>query len=202
MFALPSPPKTHTTEMASADRKEHLLKVANVLAYLLFLVSNIYTVNPPQLTYENINNGETYFTPSIWAFSVWPIIHILLLCPIIYSFASDHGKAVVIDGISWEFPLLTVLYAIFVTVRADHNQTVAFVASFFLAYVGRSIFFVVRRKDTPKSVGEQCFIIFPFSACQAWNAFLLCLTAFEAFGVDATAHEDGFWTRLFVILAL
>ena len=36
------------------------------------------------------------------------LIHLLLLGTIIYQFF-DHGKTVIIDGISWRFPLLALL---------------------------------------------------------------------------------------------
>lgn len=107
-----------------------------------------------------------------------------------------------IDGISWEFPLFTVLYAIFVIVWGNHNQTAVFAICFCLDYVGDSIYWALKTKCSPDSLGEQFLIILPFSACQAWNGVILFLTAFEAFGVDATEREDGGWTRFFVVLAL
>ena len=162
-------------------------------------MSSIYTINFP---YENTNIKETYLTPDILAFSVWPFIHILLLCTIIYTFASDRGKYVMIDGISWEFPLFTVLLAIFVIVRASHNQIATFFTSFFVTYIGFSLYSTLKKGFAIQSAAEQFFIVLPFSACHAWNTFLLCLTAFEAFGVDAIEHHDGIGTRLLVVFAL
>ena len=195
-------PKAHTTDMVYADLKEGLLKTVNVLAYLLFLMSHIYVTIFPQLIYENANVKETYFTPDVLAFFVWPFIHILLLCTIVYSFASDHGKTVMIDGISWEFPLFTVLFAIFVTVRASHNQNATFFTSFFLNYVGFSLYATLMKDHSLWSTRGQFFVLLPFSACQAWNAFLFCLTAFEAFGVDATENNSGIGTGFVVVFAL
>ena len=85
--------------MATAQWRDGLLlKVVNVVVYLLFLGSNIYTVASPQAVYGNIK--QTFFTPASWAFFAWSIIHFLLLGTVIYQFTSVHAKAVVIDGIS------------------------------------------------------------------------------------------------------
>lgn len=197
MLCSPTSPKARTTEMIHADRKEGFLKVANIAAHLLFLVSNISTLVSP---WPDIR--QTYFTPAIWAFYVWPVIHILLLCNLIYSFASDHGKAVMIDGISWEFPLLLILYAIFVTARASCNRIFALVVCIYLSNVCDSIYYTLLRNYPIKSLEEQFFIVLPFSACQAWNNVMFFLTTFEAIGVDATEHDDGNWTRLFVVSTL
>ena len=43
---------------------------------------------------------------------------------------------------------------------------------------------------------------FPFSLYFGWTNVLYCLTAFEAFGVNALTHKPGFFTKLFVCLAL
>ena len=195
--------KTGTTEMVHADRKEGLLKTTSVLAYLLFLVLNLHTVGifqQPQI-YEEIQ--QTYFTPDNWVFLVWPIIHVLLLCPILYSHTSGRGNAVVINRISWEFPLFMVLYAFFVTLRTNNHPVAAFGLSFCLVYVAFSINFLSLLEEySPESVGEQLFIVFPFSVCQAWNTFIFCLSAFEAFGVDAIKQDAGTWTGFWVVVAL
>lgn len=186
--------------MIPADRKEGYLKTANILAHLLFLVANIWTVTSPRDIYGDIQ--QTYFTPAIWVFCVWPVIHILLLSALIYSFASDRGKAVIIDGISWELPLYTLLCGMFVAFWANHYPTTAFVVSYCLNYVGDSIHSVVKAKYYPESLQEQFLILLPFTACQTWNLVIYLLTAFEAFGVDASEHGDGRWTRCFVVAAL
>jgi len=187
--------------MTSSQWKEGLpLKIVNVAAYLLFLGSSIYTVVSPQSIYENIK--QTYFTPTIWAFLVWPIIHILLLGTVIYQFASTRGKAVVVDGISWEFPLLTILSAIFVVLWANHYHTAAFALCCFLEYIVGNIYWTLKKQFPPKSVADDLFIHLPFSVFQAWFAVIGYLTVFEVFGVDATEGENGIWTNVFVFFAL
>ena len=177
-----------------------LLKTTNALAYLIFLVSNIYSVDFPKITHEIIK--QTHFTPATWIFSVWPIIHIALLCPIIYSFVSDRGNAVVIDGISLVFPVFMVIYAIFATVRAEHNQTCAFILSFCLNCIGLRICTTLKMGYPPKSIGERFFIIFPFCVCQAYNTVVFSSTAFEEFGIGAAERGNGSWTTFSVVSTL
>jgi hypothetical protein len=48
------------------------------------------------------------------------LIHLLLLGTIVYQFTPD-GKKVIIDGISWRFPLLGLLNAIYVNLWASQH---------------------------------------------------------------------------------
>jgi hypothetical protein len=193
--------KARISKMAYTHWRESLLKTANVITYLLFLGSNICTVTLifPLLIHPA---KQTYFTPTDWAFLVWPIIHILLFGTVIYQFASARGKAVVVDGISWELPLMNILYALFVTLRFNHHYTAAFVVSLLLSYVIGNIYWSLKKEYLPQSVGDHLFVHLPFTACQAWTAFMGYLVAFEAFGVDAAENTNGIFTNLFVFFAL
>jgi hypothetical protein len=51
---------------------------------------------------------------------------------IIYQFFPG-GKAVIIDGISWRFPLLGILNAIYVNLWANHRYIWAFVFALFVS---------------------------------------------------------------------
>ena len=51
------------------------------------------------------------------------LIHLLLLGTVIYQFFPG-GKKVIVDGISWRFPLLGVLNAIYVNVWATHHYVI------------------------------------------------------------------------------
>jgi len=187
--------------MASAQWKDGLLlKIVNVFVYLFFLGSNIYTVASPHAVYGNIK--QTYFTPSNWAFFAWSIIHFLLLGTIIYQFTSVHAKAVVIDGISWRFPLLALLNAAFVTVWAYHEYIAAFILSLLVASSVSNIYYVVKKNHSSESVGDEFFVHLPFSMWHGWTTVLVFLTAFEAFGVNAAKHHPGVWTKVFVFLSL
>ena len=186
--------------MTSVQKGGLSLKIINVLAYLLFLGSNVHTAFPPQSIYGNIK--QTYFTPSVWAFLVWPIIHILLFGTVIYQFASARGKVAVVDGVSWGFPLMATLNAIFLEVWAHHYYTVAFVISLFLIYIGLHIEWTIEKEYPPESMSDEVLVHLPFCVWNAWILVLCFLTAFETFGVDATEHIDGFWTDCLVFLIL
>jgi len=58
------------------------------------------------------------------------MIHVLLLGTVIYQFF-PNGKKVIIDGISWRFPLLAILNAIYVNLWATHHYIIG--SSFQLA---------------------------------------------------------------------
>jgi len=51
------------------------------------------------------------------------LIHILLAGTVIYQFFPS-GKRTIIDGISWRFPLLGVLNAIYVNLWASHHYVI------------------------------------------------------------------------------
>lgn len=197
----PSPTKIRTTKMTHAHWKEELLKVVNVAAYLFFLGSHFYyTVFSPQPIYENIK--QTYFSPTIWGFLVWPIIHILLLGTVIYQFTSARGKTVVVHGISWEFPIVITLYGIFIVAWANHHYIAAFITSLLLVYIIALISMTLRKDLLPQSVGDELLVHLPFAACQAWSVFIGYLAAFQAFGIDAAEHQNGVFTDFFVFFAL
>ena len=187
--------------MASAQWKEGLLlKIVNITVYPLSLGLNFYTLASPQSIYDNIK--QTYFTPAIWAFLPWFLIHILLLATVIYQFTSAHAKAVVIDGISWSFPLLAILNTAFVTAWVNHYYIVALVLASLVGSSVNHIYYIVKNNHSPESICDELFVHLPFSMWHGWTTVLFGLTAFEAFGVDATKDPAGGWTKVFVFLAL
>lgn len=60
------------------------------------------------------------------------LIHVLLLGTIIYQF-TPSGKNVIVDGISWRFPLLGILNAIYVNLWASHHYVFAFIFALFVS---------------------------------------------------------------------
>jgi hypothetical protein len=49
---------------------------------------------------------------------------------------------------------------------------------------------------------DEIFVHLPFSLWHGWTTVLVVLTAFEAFGTNASKHHPGVWTKVFVFLAL
>lgn len=176
-----------------------LLKIVNIITYLLFLGSNVYTVAAPNDIY--FTGKETYITPAPWAFLIWSLIHLLLLGTIVYQFFPE-GKRVIIDGISWRLPLLGVLNAIYVNLWASHHYIVAFIFALLVSSAVTHIYYVVKKHHSPSSVPDELFVHLPFSLYHGWTTVLVVLTAFEAFGVSSFDHKAGIWTKVFVFLAL
>jgi len=176
-----------------------LLKIVNVLVYFLFLGSNIYTVaGGAGVSY---GGKETYITPAPWAFTIWSLIHLLLLGTVIYQFTAA-GKATIIDGVGWRFPLLVILNSIYVNVWAKGYYVVAFVLSLFVSSAVTQIYYVVKRYHLADSLTDEIFIHLPFSLYHGWTTVLVVITAFQAFGVNAVTTGAGVWTKVFVFLGL
>jgi hypothetical protein len=180
-------------------RDDIALKVINVLVYLLFLGSNISTIFVPSDIY--FKGKETYITPAPWAFLIWSLIHLLLFGTIVYQFTPD-GKKVIIDGISWRFPLLALLNAVYVNLWASKQYVFAFVLALLVSSAVTNIYFVVKKSHVPSNLADELFVHLPFSLYHGWTTILVILTAFEAFGTDAGSHPPGVWTKVFVFLAL
>jgi hypothetical protein len=62
-------PAPSTTTMADTWKDGILLKLVNIIVYIAFLGSNIYTIASPSSIYYN--GKETYITPAPWAFLIW-----------------------------------------------------------------------------------------------------------------------------------
>ncbi|KAI0930550.1 hypothetical protein AcW1_009212 [Taiwanofungus camphoratus] len=186
--------------MSNSSWKDGLfLKIINVIVYFLFLGSNIYAVAGPTDIYHS--GKLTYMTPAPWAFLIWSLIHILLLGTIIYQFFDD-GKLVIVDGISWRFPLLGLLNAIYVNLWASQHYIAAFIFALFVSSTVTHVYYVVKKYHEPQSTADEVFVHLPFSLYHGWTTVLVILTAFEAFGVNAASERAGVWTKVFVFLGL
>jgi hypothetical protein len=175
------------------------LKITNIIVYILFLGTNIYTLAAPGDIYHSVK--ETYLTPASWTFLIWTLIHLLLLGYLFYQF-TNAGKALIIDGIGWRFPVLAVFIAIYVHVWATGHYIWAFIVSLFVNSAATHIYWVIKRDHKAGSWADEIFVHLPFSLAHGWITVLVFVTAFEAFGVDARTHAAGVWTKIFVFLAL
>jgi hypothetical protein len=185
--------------MANDWKDGILLKIANIVVYFFFIGSNVYTVAGPTHPYVNVK--ETYITPASWAFSIWSLIHLLLLGTVIYQFTAN-GKAVIVDGIAWRLPLLGLLNAVYVNVWAAGHYIPAFILALLVSSTVTHIYYVVKKYHEPSATGDELFVHLPFSLWHGWTTVLVVLTAFEAFGVNANTHAPGVWTKVFVFLGL
>ncbi|KAG8816153.1 hypothetical protein FRC17_000411 [Serendipita sp. 399] len=175
------------------------LKIINIVVFFLFLGSNIYSVAGPGDVYRNAK--ETYITPAYWTFGIWSLIHLLLIGFLIWQF-TDSGKAIIIDGVAWRFPLLALLNAIYISVWARGHYIWAFILALFVSSSVSHIYYVVKRHHSGAGAGSEVFVHLPFSLWHGWTTVLIFLTAFEAFGRNAYTHRAGVWTKIFVFLTL
>jgi hypothetical protein len=166
--------------------------------YLAFLGSNVYTVASPKDIYYT--GKETYITPASWAFLIWSLIHLLLLGTVIYQF-TPAGKRVIIDGISWRFPLLGVLNVVYTNLWASAHYIPAFIFALLVSSAVTHIYYVVKKHHEAGSAADEVLVHLPFSLYHGWTTVLVVLTAFEAFGVNKYEHTAGVWTKVFVFLA-
>jgi hypothetical protein len=60
----------------------------------------------------------------------------------------------------------------------------------------------VKKHHSSQSLADELLVHLPFSLWHGFTTFLIVLSAFEAFGVDAHTHGAGVWTKVFVFLAL
>jgi hypothetical protein len=188
--------------MASAHWKEGLLlKTANVLACILLLGPSTYAfVLSPRPIYDNIK--QTYLTPAYWAFFAWPVIHFLISTTAIYQFTSAHAKVVVVDRISWRLPTLAILNLIFVTVWADPTHQHPIAAFFLSIFIFSTLRDIISNFKITGRLGDNLFVFLPIFAWHGWSAVMVAMTAFEAFGLDATKESAGTGSDLLVLFAM
>jgi hypothetical protein len=186
--------------MADSSWKDGLfLKIVNLICYFFFLGSSVYSVAAPGGSYYA--GKITYITPAAWAFLIWSLIHLLLLGTVIYQFW-DAGKTIIIDGISWRFPLLVLLNAVYVHLWAGGHFIFSFIFALLVSSTVTHIYYIIKKYHTAQSIWEELFIHLPFSLYHGWTTFLVVLSTFTAFGVNAATHPAGIWTKIFVFLAL
>lgn len=130
-------------------RDNLLLKTLNVLAYILFLGSNGYvSLGPHSSQWWAGGVKETFITPESWFFSIWGLVHLLLLGFVIYQF-HPRGYQPAIEGVGWRFPLLAIFNATYVQLSSSgggkHGQSrilsiLAFVATLLIAGTVSTVF--------------------------------------------------------------
>ncbi|KAK0548232.1 hypothetical protein OC846_004375 [Tilletia horrida] len=177
--------------MAAHWKDSLLLKIVNVIAFLVFTTSNAYTSLAPG---GSIGGAQkvTYITPAPWIFVVWPIIHVLLLGALIYQFF-PAGYGPVVETIGWRLPVLALLTSIYSGFAAgQHAQTVngilAFVTILLVAGLVSHIYRDLRIKHENKNLFDVLFVSLPFSLFHGFVVVLVFVSAFSAFGRERDVH--------------
>lgn len=120
---------------------------SNILRFCL--VGNVLLLADPKQAY--LDRKLTYFSPAIWVYALWPAIHILTLGTVIYQFF-QKGKKVIVDGFGWRFPLLFILSSAYIALWTQKRYVPAFVLAFLVNGSVTHIFYVIRKKNTGKSI--------------------------------------------------
>ncbi|KAH7108353.1 hypothetical protein BKA62DRAFT_630494 [Auriculariales sp. MPI-PUGE-AT-0066] len=175
-----------------------LLKVTNIVVFVLFLGSNLYAANPEDVYRLH---RETYFTPDSFAYLLWTLIHVLLAGLILYQWFPS-GSRTIIHGISWRFPLLAILNAIYSHVKGRGHYVVAFILSLLVGSAVSNIYYVIKRYHRSESLNDEVWIHLPFGLYHGWATVMIVLSGFEAFGINAVTRKPGIWTDVFVFLSL
>lgn len=111
---------------------------------------------------------------------------------------STYGSLITTSGVSLVISHLQAphLYFIFCL------YFIAFIFALFVSATVTHIYYSIKKHHVANTVAEELFVHLPFSLYHGWTTFLIVLTGFEAFGVDAATHRAGLWTKVFVFLAL
>ena len=97
---------------------------------------------------------ETYFTPATWAYAIWSLVHVLLFGFVVYAWF-PAGARTIIKGISWRFPLVAVLNAIYSHARYRGHYVVAFIVSLLVASAVSHVYYIVKRYHRSESLNDE-----------------------------------------------
>ncbi|PWN30478.1 hypothetical protein BDZ90DRAFT_229499 [Jaminaea rosea] len=192
-------------------RDSLLLKVANVLSYILFLGSNGYGALGPQSGKWSAGGArETFITPESWFFGAWGLVHLLLLGFIVYQF-HPSGYHPAVEGVGWRFSLLAVLNALYAQLSSNGSgkdkdarisAILAFVVMLVIAATVSTVFHQLKTSHKAKNALDTVVVHLPFSIWHGLSVVLAVVAGFAAFGPDAHSHKPGVLSDIAVIIGL
>lgn len=183
--------------MAQHSVTERLpLKVVNVLVFIFFFGSNLYSV-----LYPGAPTKTSYLTPATYSFYVWTLIDLLLLGTVILQFF-DAGFEPIIEGIGFRFAIIGVLNGIWVSLFHHGHYIVGFVFVVLLSLAVSTVYWDMKNRFPPKNHLSAIFVSLPFSLWHAYSIFLVVLTGFTAFSKDKHTHDAGIATKLIGVIAI
>ncbi|RIB13759.1 hypothetical protein C2G38_1974411 [Gigaspora rosea] len=180
-----------------------LIKILNVIAYLCFLGTNLYSGLGPQTDKTPYHEGYlTYITPASFTFGIWGFIHLLLGCFVIYQFFTSADE-VVVEGINWHFISISLWNTAWLALWANDLLVLSWIAIVITASQVSHVYWVLKRKFEPVSVGDKLWIHLPFSLYHAWIAVVFVLSTFVAFTPEKLPDDEpSVLVRVLVFLAL
>ncbi|KAI8987304.1 hypothetical protein BDF20DRAFT_849349 [Mycotypha africana] len=174
-------------------------KVANVLVYLFFLSSTVYSLFGPHDS-TVIHASETYITPSSWIGYVWTLIHILLGGFVIYQwFDAAHEAA--IHGVGWHFVISVLLNSAWLWLLRSGHFIIGFIFVLLTAASVSCVFYKLTKDYPSSNWWDKLFVHAPFSLWHGWIVFSAVINLFQAF-THTKEGGPGLWSRILVLLAI
>ncbi|WFD24356.1 hypothetical protein MEQU1_003055 [Malassezia equina] len=178
------------------------LKLTNVLTYVLFTSSNVYS----GLSGHKMGGPiTTYITPAPWFFGVWSLIHTLLFGLMVYQFWPSGHKAVT-EHLGWRLPLLLFLNSLCSTFYSFDGSRFfslgAFLVLLFVAGIVSHIYGILRLSSDTSSWPDILFVHLPMSLYHGFIVIIFFVAAFAVAGVDAHASKAGLVTKALVFMSL
>jgi len=178
------------------------LKLTNVVSYLLFTSSNVYS----GLSGHKMGGPiTTYITPAPWFFGVWSLIHTLLFGLMVYQFWPSGHKAVT-EHLGWRFPLLLFLNSLcsmFYSFDGSRFFSLcAFLVLLLVAGIVSHIYGILRMSSDRSSVPDILFVHLPMSLYHGFIVIVFFVAAFAVAGADAHASKAGLVTKVLVFVSL
>ncbi|KAI7853210.1 hypothetical protein BDC45DRAFT_442558 [Circinella umbellata] len=175
-------------------------KVVNVVVYLFFLSTTVYSVVGPAPEDGDASDGQTYITPSFWIEWVWTVIHLLLGAFVIYQwFDNAHQQA--IKGVGWHFVISVLLNAAWLALVKHNHYIIGFVFLLLTASSVSFVFYNLANNHPAANWYDKLFIHAPFSLWHGWIVFSAVVGLFQAFS-HTSEEGPGVWSRIFVIIGL
>jgi len=172
------------------------LKILNVLVFVFFFGSNIYSV-----AYPGAHEKISYLTPARYAFYVWTLINALLLGTVVFQF-TDAGLESVIEGIGFRFAIIGVLNGLWASLYHHGHYIIAFILIGVLALAISTVYWDMKNRFPPKTTGQALFVSLPFSLWHAYSVFLVCLSGTVAFSQDKHTHVATLGTKALVVILI
>lgn len=182
--------------MAHTAGERWPLKLVNVLVFVFFFSSSLYSVLTPGGAPKT-----TYITPAAWGTYVWTLIDILLLGLVVVQF-TDAGYEPVIEGLGFRFAIIGVLNAVFVWLNHHNHYIVGFIFSILLAAAVSETYWQLKAKHQPKSGLAAIFVHLPFSLWHAYAVFTMVIAGAQVFGKDALHQKAGLATKIAAVVAI
>jgi len=184
--------------MASVSTDRLGLKVFNVLVFLFFFSSSLYSVIAPG---SEAGQKLTYLTPAPWGFYVWSLIDLLLLGTVIIQFF-DVGHEAVVEGLGFNFAIIGLLNSAWVWFFHHNHHIIGFIVVILLTLAVSATYWKLKTQNPPKNGVSAVFVHLPFSLWHAYSIVLLLITGATVFGRDKAHQHAGLGSKIAACVAI